>query len=76
MGKENGTGEDYTGTAKRFVKKVENNTGRAMSEAELKKQSTGSVAPVVISAPITKVDASSPTANYIDSGPKRRQIRA
>jgi len=75
MGKENGTGEDYTGTAKRFVKKVENNTGRAMSEAELKKQSTGSVAPVVISAPITKVDAGSAVTHHIEGGRKRNPLK-
>jgi hypothetical protein len=68
--------KDRAKLTKLLLREVENNSGKKLSEAELKKQTSGSVAPVVISAPITKVDASSPTANYIDSGPKRRQIRA
>ena len=57
---------------KMLIKSVERQEGKAMSEAERKKQSAGASPPVVISAPITKVDANQQTKHYVDSGPVRR----
>ena len=57
---------------KMLIKAVERQEGQARSEAERKKQSAGASPPVVISAPITKVDANQQTKHYVDSGPVRR----
>jgi len=67
--------KDRAKLTKLLLREVENNSGKKLSEAELKKQTSGSVAPVVISAPITKVDAGSAVTHHIEGGRKRNPLK-